>query len=155
MTTREQDYLEELLVEAEHLSRYYGVIADRRQNWHFVLSLSTILMSILAAAFVLVELRVELSASLFVVVSTLTAIMLVYDFSGRAQVARGVSERAREIYIDLKHIKYNECQNAMRLMQELEKRLDASTRVALTVDDKLSEQAYEEAKSFQEASKKD
>ena len=137
------------LLDAERLSRYYSGLADRWRKLHMGLSLATMLGSLAAAMMVLSSIEGNwvswVSVSLFCLVSSLTAVLLVFDFSGRAQIARSVSEQVREIFVELNRIWYREqWSDSEAHIEELERKLDAITRVDLTLDNKLNERCGKE-----------
>ena len=138
------------MLDAERLSRYYSGLADRWRKLHMGFSLVTMLSSLAAAMMVLTPIEGSwvswVSVGLFMLVGSLTAVLLVYDFSGRAQIARTVSEQVREIFVDLNRIWYREqWSDSEGVVQDLERKLDAITRVDLTSDNKLNERCGKEA----------
>ena len=139
------------MIEAEYPSRYYGILADSNQKWHLFLAFTTMIISFVAATVLLISLPVVIPSLLFLAIAGLTAYMFIYDHSCRAQVARGVSVQAREIYVDLSQLKHSDDGNILERAQELERRLDAATRVDIVMDNKLSRQTFEDAKAFVES----
>ncbi len=139
-----------LLHDAERESRYYGRLADRSKKWHSGLSITTMVLSLLAGVtlFIPVEHWVlpYATASLFLAVSSLTAIAIVYDYSGRATSARIASDLIRGLCTEAKQAWYRGPEtNLPEYVNALERRLDALTRVDLTVDDKLNKQCADDA----------
>ena len=156
MTGQDDTYVKEQMIDAQHLLRYYGYLADRYRSRHQFLSFLTIILSTLSAIFLLADLDRSWSipwiVTLFLFVTTLTSAMFIYDFSGRAQTARLVSEQVREIYIILKQLRLNK--GEICKAYELEGRIDAITRVEINVDEKLSKRTYEEARKAVSAATK-
>ena len=140
------DNLKRVSIVAEYLSLYYGLLSDQKQRWYSALSLAAILSSLGAAVVLLVSWPVWITAVLFMTVSVIMALMLVYDFSRRSQIAKSVSEQCREIFIELKYLWLERDDLKRRQnIQALERRLDTVTRVELVVDDQLSKECYDRA----------
>ena len=80
------------LLDAERTSRFFAKVADRNRNWHLYLSLCTIVLTLVAGVTLLQPIADVVTAfstiALFLSIGSLTAVLLVYDFSGRAQAAR-------------------------------------------------------------------
>ena len=143
--------LQDNLKDVERLARYYGKTADRQQKKHLGLSLLSVFGSIAAAAWLLSPAEdaygTAVSAGLFLVVALATSVMIVYDFSRRAQIARATSEQVREIGVELGRLWHSDLDdNEIRTaIESLESRIYAVTRNDLPVDDKLNEQYGGEA----------
>lgn len=131
------------LWDAERVSRYYTKLADRNKKWHTFLSILTMVLSLVAAVTLFIPVEGDwipyATALLFLAVSSLTAVMFVCDFSGRAQTARIVGDQVREICLELKQAWYKGPELISREdVSRLERRFHAITRVDLTIDDNLN-----------------
>ena len=143
------------MADTERLSRYYGRISDTHQKWHLTLSLLSILGSVAAAGTLLVDIHIAVTVVLFLSVTLVTSLMLVFDFSRKSETARITSRRMRSLYLDLRDLWGNRADEEIRSLhrksRELEERLNADTSVDLIVNHKLNEQCAEEAYSVLEA----
>ena len=138
------------LLDAERMSRFFAKVADRNRMWHTVLSIATMVASLSAGVTLLLPIDNVWSAMstviLFLAVSTMTAVMIVFDFSGRAQAARIVADQVREICLELKQAWYRGPEsNSQESISNLERRLDTIVRIDPTLDDKLDKQCAEDA----------
>ncbi len=136
--------------DAERLSRYYGKISDRQQKFHQWLSMATIMLSVGGAITLLLSWPAWAVSLLFLTLTLVTASMLVFDFSRRAETARIASRQMRTVSATLKDLwtsraaaEHNELS---RKVGELEERMNVDTYVDLIVDDKINQECQEEAK---------
>lgn len=142
------------------MNRYFLAIADRNHRWHLILSLVAIMGSLGAATTLLAAnheaWRVP-SALLFFVVSASTALMIVWDFSRKAQIARTAAEQLNEVDVELRRLWHSVDlpdgqADVIKDIERLEGRIDAVTRLDIPTDQTLNEQcnteAWEAIKSF-------
>ena len=132
------------LLDAGRLSRYYAETADWNQRWHLVLSLLTVIGSLVAGTAAFLELP-YLSAALFLTVASASAVMVLLDYSRKAQVARTISSQLREVEVELRRLWYREESDESKLI-ELEARIDSITRMdELAIDKKRNKRCSDEA----------
>ena len=143
------DRILENLEDAERLSRYYGILSDRNQRVHLILSLTTILLSVGAGVTLLTNLPDISAVLVFMLVASATAIMLVFDHSRRATIARLVSEEMRRVTVDLRDLwvirRTANIPDLHEKLSQMESKINASTGVELLIDYKLNAQCAEEA----------
>ena len=148
MTTDTRAYLWYKMIDSERLYRYYAKLADRWSSFHLRLSLITIIGSLGAGVTLLIPIsnviEAWLTVALFLLVASLTSILLVYDFSRKSQIARKTSEQMSEIGLEL-HDAWYRGEYSFETIQELGRRLNAVTENDLGADHKLNEQCAEEA----------
>ena len=138
------------LLDAERESRYYAKLASRNRWRHTFFSITTMVLSLLAGVTLFMpiasELRPSWTASLFLAVSSLTAVMIVWDFSGHAKAAQIASELIRGLCTEARQAWYRGPEViSQEDVSDLERRLDAITRVDSTLDDKLTSQCAADA----------
>ena len=148
MTMTHKQRIWDSMLDVEHLNRCYAAVAKEKQRWHFSLSVATILGSIGAATMLLVERTpaTELGGAIFFfAVAAVSVVMVVYDFSRQAQVARTVSEQLRDVRVDLRRL-WSQEDPELREIERLESRIDEITREdVIHITKALSARAYEEA----------
>lgn len=137
------------ILDAERLSRYYGRVSDRQQKLHHGLSVAAIMLSVGGAIILLLSWPAWLVSLLFLALTLVTSLMLVFDFSRRAETARIASRQMRTALSALRDLwtdRYfaNPGQLSAKVA-ELEERMNVDTYVDLIVDDKLNEQCQKEA----------
>ena len=152
MTTDRQELTDRLwdnMGDAERFTRYYGFLADRNQRFHLALSLTAILLAVGAGVTLLMPLPEYVTVVVFMSVATVTAIMLVFDFSRRATVARLVSEELRPVPIVLRDLwgarHSADASELSNKLKEVEDKIYAATRVDLLIDYKLHDRCAEDA----------
>ena len=137
------------MLDAERLSRYYGNISDRQQKWNQSLSLASIMLSIVGAIILLWTLPAWVVAGVFLALAFVTSLMMVFDFSRRAETARIVSRQMRNALDELRDLWTDrltaDTEYLSSRVAELEKRMNSDTFVDLVVDDKLNERCQKEA----------
>ena len=137
--------------DAETLSRYYGRISDRQQRWHQRLSVATIMLSVGGAIILLLNWPAWVVSLLFLALTLVASLMLVFDFSRRAETARIVSRQMRTVSGALRDLRTDRTGANLdylsRKAGELEERMNVDTYVDLIVDDKLYDQCKQEADS--------
>ena len=130
------------LLDVGRMSRYYTVIADRQRKWYLWLSTLTIMGSIGAATLLLLEWMTPISIGLFFVVATVSTIMVVFDFSRRAQIALTAATQLREIEVDLIRLwhkdRHGDGKDMVRELELFERRIDSATRDDLPLDEELN-----------------
>ena len=141
--------------DTESLSRYYGRISDIHQKWHLLLSLLSILGSVAAAGTLLVDVHIASTVVLFLIVTLVTSLMLVFDFSRKSETARITSRRMRSLNLDFRDLWGNRADEEIgslhRKSSELEERQNADTSVDLIVNHKILKQCAAEAYSVLES----
>ncbi len=131
-----------------HLNRCYATVARRMQHLYLLLSVVVIVASTLAAALLLADplpYTKFIGAFLFFVTASVTAVMVVFDFSRRAQVARTVDALLREIDVELQRLWHQEAPDVDRI-EMVEDRIDSATREdVILIGGKLSKKSFKEA----------
>ena len=139
------------MLDAETLSRYYGKISDRQQRWHQGLSVAAIMLSVGGAIILLLNSPAWSVSLLFLALALVTSLMLVFDFSRRAETARIASRQMRTVLGALRDLWTDRIVTnpdyLSKKVGELEERMNVDTYVDLIVDDKLSDQCQKEADS--------
>ena len=135
------------MLDANRLGRYYLVVADRWKKWHLGLSATSVFGSLLAATVLLSPLENPVNklatAFLFLVVSGVTTLMVVFDFSGRSQRARSAAEEMNSVEVELRRPLGGE--GDIQLIKNLECRIDIANRNDLPIDNDLNNRCNEAA----------
>jgi hypothetical protein len=134
------------LLDAERESRYFAKVADRNKRLYMFFSVVTMIFSLTAGATLLMATPIGWTVGLFLLVSSLTALMIVYDFSGHARSARIASDLIRGVCLELKQAWYRGPElSSLEYVSTLERRLDEIARIDHIIDDKLNKQCADDA----------
>ena len=136
-----------LMSDVERESRYYGKLADRTKTLSLLLSASVIILSLAAGVLLLYPNYPESSSALlFLAVSSLSVIMVVYDFSGRSRAARITSDLLRMLQTEARQAWYRGTESlTQEYVNGLERRMDAYRTADFILDKSLNEQSGKEA----------
>ena len=150
-TVRTAERIRDTMLDAGRQARYYQRVSNRFQGVHFALSMGSIVGSLAAATTLLSPLGDPyikyLSASFFFLVAGITAWMIVYDYSRRAQIARTASERLKQVEVKLQRLWYlDQGESTIHTnLEQLEGTIDEITRDDILIDDKLNKRCNQEA----------
>ena len=134
------------MLDAERESRFFAKVADYNRRMHTTLAVSIMIMSLAAGVTLLLPAPALSTVISFLLIGSITAVMIVFDFSGRAQTARIVSEQTRAICLELKQLWYRGPETALpEFVSDLERRMDAIVRIDSTLNDKLNAQCAKDA----------
>ena len=140
--------VEDSMLDASRLGRYYLTVAGRWQKCHLILSAASVFGSLAAATVLLSPFENDyidiVSAVAFLFVAATTTVLVIWDYSGRSRVARSACEEMNSIEVELRRLLYGE-ENA-ELIKNLEDRIDIANRNDLPVDDELNDRLNKEAK---------
>ena len=134
------------ILDADRLTRYYGLLATRNKRFGFWLNVVVTLSSLLAAAVLLVDVHKAIPATLFFVVAACTAWGIFAEYSKKAILAATAAKECAKVKSDAVELWYAQhAEDALERALALARRLDDVTPMEIEQNEKLNVKCAEEA----------